>query len=126
MNSTKSNGSQQPAGPRVKPSTALSNATLAPRSSTARTLATHSEVQLPAYDQAIGRHERWAQAHDIRWSHVRKAQRQAEANAAARRQLLGHITSIIFLLVALGMAASALHREQRLAPQERQALGALR
>lgn len=58
--------------------------------------------------------------------HARRNRQAIEAEAGARRRMWGHITSMLFLVVALAMAATALHREQQLAPQERQALESLR
>jgi hypothetical protein len=85
-------------------------------------------VKLPpcGRDRVVGSHERWEQARDMRMAHARRAQRKANAAAEARRRRLGHAASVCFLLVALAMAAAALHREQQLAPQEQRALESLR
>jgi hypothetical protein len=39
---------------------------------------------------------------------------------------MGHIVCGLFLMLAFGMATTAIQREQQLAPHERQALQALR
>ena len=122
MNAKASNGSHPLGGQPIKPASALNVATPAPQSS-----ASSTSPQLPRFcDRAVSRHERWEQdcGPDAFWEYRRLQQQESEAYARCR--LWGHLVCGLFLMVALGMAASALRREQPLAPQERQALEALR
>ena len=124
MKTTASNGSRQPVGPQTKPSNASNSGIPAPLWSPSSISTTHADVRLPpcGRDRVGGRHERWEQTYDARLAYARRAQRQADT----RRRWVGHAASIGFLLVALAMAAAALHREQQLAPQEQRALESLR
>ncbi len=123
MNAKASNGSRPLGGQPIKPVRALNVATPAPRSSASST----SPVQLPRFcDRAVSRHERWEQDCDLDAACELRARQQQEQASYLRCRLMGHVACGLFLMLALGMAATALQREQQLAPQERQALQALR
>ena len=123
MNTKASNGSRPLGGQPIKPASASSGATRAPRSSASST----SPVQLPRFcDRAVSRHERWEQDCDLDAACELRARQQQEQASYLRCRLMGHLVCGLFMVLALGMAATALHREQQLAPQERQALEAMR
>lgn len=122
MNAKASNGSRPLGGQPIKPANASSGATPAPRCCPSST-----SPQLPRFcDRAVSRHERWEQDCDLDAACELRAQQQQEADAYARCRLMGHVVCGLFLMLALGMAATALQREQQLAPHETQKLQALR
>ena len=118
MNAKALNGSPLRAGQLIKPANASSDATPVQRCS-----ASSKSPQLPRFcDRAVSRHERWQQDCQLNALWELRQRQQQEQAAKTRCRLMGHITSILFLVVAFGMAATALHREQQLAPQETQKL----
>lgn len=122
MNAKASNGSRPLGGQPIKPVRALNVATPAPRSS-----ASSTSPQLPRFcDRAVSRHERWEQDCDLDAACELRARQQQEQASYLRCRLMGHLVCGLFMVLALGMATTALHREQQLAPQERQALEAMR
>lgn len=50
------------------------------------------------------------------------AKAAAQANAGRRVDLLGNLMMLVFIGLAIGMAAVTIHQEEQLAPRERQLL----
>jgi hypothetical protein len=110
-----SNGFAPPTTPSNELSNASLSATQAPPSLPHFVSTRHAVSDRPT--SARGRLEGWDPVPLKHWTTV-----DPPSDAGSRVGIIGNLTMVAFLLLAIGMAGAAIHQEERLAPHERQLL----